>query len=86
MDGEGEPTSFPKKASPIKNNLWSDDSFDSIKFTNALLPLLEDFLGDYKEVHNQPFPKRSNLKKAHLIRVLLVEQINREEHDKANNE
>lgn len=82
----GSPTSPPKRVSPTKYLLWSDDAFHAIKFIGINLPFPKYFSGDYKVVCNNLSLNLYNLKETHLLRVLLMEHDDWEKHSKANKE
>lgn len=67
---------------PLGNFVRCDDTFNSTKFMGIHLT----FSVDYKVISNHPSPKQSNLKVIHLVRVLFMEKIYREECAKENKE
>lgn len=57
------------------SSIWRDVLFDAVKFTEMCFPFPEDLSSDYQKIRNNSYEKLSNVVKTHLLRVLLIGQV-----------
>lgn len=80
FQGKSLPTKDGSRPQP---SLWSDASFDAIKFIKSYLPFPKDFNTNYIGIHDKSTLELSRMDENHFLRGLLVEWVQREKYTQA---